>query len=55
MAFFGFILTLGIFAIEWLDAGNFHGIGPLQRIALVVALAILFLGISLIPLGDRPA
>lgn len=55
MVFFGFILTLGIFAIEWLDAGNFQGIGPLQRIALVVALAILFLGISLIPLGDRPA
>lgn len=55
LGFFGFLLTLGIFAVEWLEAGNFQGIGPLQRIALVVALAILILGVSLIPLGDRPA
>lgn len=55
LGFFGLLLTLGIFAIEWFDAGNFQGIGPLQRIALIVALAILLLGMSLIPLGDRPA
>lgn len=52
---FGFLLTLGIFAVEWFEAGNFQGIGPLQRIALIVAMAILLLGITLIPLGNRPA
>ena len=55
LAFFGFLLTLGIFAVEWFEAGDFQGIGPLQRIALIITLAILLLGITLIPLGDRPA
>ena len=42
-------------AIEWLGAGNFQGIGPLQRLALIGAGAIVLVGISLIPLGNRPA
>jgi hypothetical protein len=55
LAVFGILLTLGIFAVEWFEAGNFQGIGPLQRIALIIALAIMFVGITLIPLGNRPA
>ncbi len=55
LAFFGFLLTLGIFAVEWFEAGNFQGIGPLQRIALIISFAILVLGFTLLPFGDRPA
>lgn len=55
LTFFGILLTLGIFAVEWFEAGNFQGIGPLQRIALIISLAILIVGITLIPLGNRPA
>lgn len=55
LASFGILLTLGIFSVEWLEAGNFQGIGPLQRIALIISLGILLLGITLIPLGNRPA
>jgi len=31
------------------------GIGPAQRLALLLALGIAIIGISLIPLGDQPA
>lgn len=51
----GLLLTLGIFSVEWLEAGNFQGIGPLQRIALIGSVGIILLGLSLIPFGDRPA
>jgi hypothetical protein len=53
--FMGLLLTLGIFSVEWLEAGNFQGIGPLQRIALIGSVGITLLGLSLIPFGDRPA
>ncbi len=49
------ILLASIFAIEWFGAGNFEGIGPLQRMAIIATLGILGLGISLIPFGNRPA
>jgi len=52
---FGILLAVGLLALEWLGAGKFQGIGPLQRIALLGALAIFLVGISLVPLGDRPA
>jgi hypothetical protein len=52
---FGILLAVGLLAMEWLGAGKFQGIGPLQRIALFGTLAIFLVGLSLIPLGDRPA
>jgi hypothetical protein len=52
---FGILLAVGLLALEWLGAGKFQGIGPLQRLALLGALAIFLVGISLVPLGDRPA
>ncbi len=51
----GIIATGAILAVELLGAGNFQGIGPLQRIGLGVTILSSLIGVSLIPLGDRPA
>ncbi len=47
--------AVALFAIDLLGAGQFQGIGPAQRQALLVAGAVVLLGLSLWPLGDRPA
>ena len=47
--------AVGMFAIDLLGAGQFQGIGPAQRRALLAAGAAVLLGLTLIPLGDRPA
>jgi hypothetical protein len=49
------IALIAILAADWLNAGDFQGIGPVQRIMLVGAAFTLVVGLSLIPLGDRPA
>jgi hypothetical protein len=51
----GLLLALGILAMDWIGAGNEAGIGPLQRLALLAAGALFILGLTLIPLGSRPA
>jgi len=51
----GAAATLGILAVDLLGAGNFQGLGPAQRLALLVAGVTIVVGISLLPLGDRPA
>jgi hypothetical protein len=56
----GFILislaaVVGSFAFDLLGGGQFQGIGPAQRIALIAASIVLLVGLSLLPLGDRPA
>ena len=55
VALFGLLLAIGILAIDWLGAGEQAGIGPTQRIALIGALALFIMGLTLVPLGDRPA
>ncbi|MCA9932574.1 MAG: hypothetical protein H6662_09865 [Ardenticatenaceae bacterium] len=52
MGIFG---VIAIFAVDWLGAGDFQGIGPAQRIALLAAAVVALLGLTLLPLGDRPA
>ncbi len=47
--------AVALFAIDLLGAGQFEGIGPAQRQALLAAGAVVLLGLSLWPLGDRPA
>ena len=47
--------ALGSFAFDWLGGGQFQGIGPAQRLALLAAGALFLVGLSLWPLGDRPA
>ncbi|MCZ7669632.1 MAG: hypothetical protein M5U34_21880 [Chloroflexi bacterium] len=55
------IIASGVFAIlasfvnDWLGGGDFQGIGPTQRLALLGAGFVILVGISLLPLGDRPA
>ena len=51
----GIVATGAILAVEILGAGNFQGIGPLQRIGLGMTILTILIGISLLPLGDRPA
>jgi len=51
----GIIATVAIIVVELLGAGNFQGIGPLQRIGFGVTILACLIGISLLPLGDRPA
>lgn len=51
----GAAAVAAMFAIDLLGAGQFQGIGPAQQRALVVAGAAVLLGLSLLPLGDRPA
>jgi hypothetical protein len=47
--------AVGLLAMDLLGAGQFQGIGPAQRRALLAAGAAVLLGLSLLPLGDRPA
>ncbi len=44
-----------MFVMDVVGAGQFQGIGPAQRRALVAAAAAVVVGLSLLPLGDRPA
>lgn len=47
--------TVAMLAVDLLGAGQFQGIGPAQRRALLAAGAAVLLGLSLLPLGNRPA
>lgn len=47
--------ALSLIAIDLIGAGQFQGIGPMQRMALLAAGLLTLVGISLLPLGDRPA
>ncbi|PJF25622.1 MAG: hypothetical protein CUN53_11855 [Phototrophicales bacterium] len=55
MLFGGIGAFFGILAIDLIDAGREGGIGPAQQIALAAALVVSIVGVTLIPLGDRPA
>lgn len=44
-----------MFAIDLIGAGQFQGIGPAQRRALLAAALVVCVGLTLLPLGDRPA
>jgi hypothetical protein len=47
--------AVAMLALDLLGAGQFQGIGPAQRRALLAAGAAVLLGLSLLPLGTRPA
>lgn len=51
----GVLAAIGSFANDLLGAGDFQGVGPTQRLALLAAGVMILVGISLLPLGDRPA
>ncbi len=51
----GLAAVIMVLVVDWIGAGEFRGMGPVQRAALVAGLAVTVLGLSLIPFGDRPA
>lgn len=56
----GFILLglLGVavmFVRDLTGSAEFEGIGPTQRLAILAGGAVVLVGLSLLPLGDRPA
>ena len=46
---------VGLFGIDLIGAGQFSGIGPAQRLGLLAAGAVILVGLTLLPLGDKPA
>lgn len=44
-----------LLAVDLLGAGRSAGIGPAQRLALAGAGLLALVGLSLLPLGNRPA
>ncbi len=55
LTFCGLLIILGTMAVDWFGAGKWTGLGPAQRLAIAAGLGVCLVGISLIPLGDRPA
>jgi len=55
LALFGAVSFLAILAIDIVDIGRQGGIGPAQSLALLLMLATVVIGLTLIPLGDAPA
>lgn len=51
----GTVGVLGLFGIDLIGAGQFNGIGPTQRLGLLAAGAVILVGLTLLPLGDKPA
>lgn len=51
----GITAVLALFAIDLVGAGQFRGIGPAQRLALLAAGLVTLIGLTLLPLGDKPA
>ena len=51
----GFAIAGGTVAVDLVGAGKWNGLGPAQRLAILVGLSVVLVGLSLIPLGKRPA
>lgn len=51
----GVLGFIGVLAIDFIGGGREGGIGPTQQAALALLALIAVLGLSLIPLGDKPA
>ena len=51
----GALVLIAVVLTELLGAGNYSGIGPYQLLALIGGIVALIVGLTLIPLGDKPA
>lgn len=47
--------VVGLILYDLVGLAEFSGVGPLQRNIYIAAAIMLLLGLSLIPLGDKPA
>ena len=55
LALFGMVATAGVMAVDIVGAGKWGGMGPAQSLAVRAAFGVFLIGLSLVPLGDRPA
>ena len=51
----GVLAIVGSFVNDLFGGGDFQGIGPTQRLALMGAGLFILIGLSLVPFGDKPA
>ena len=51
----GVLAIVGMFGMDLVGAGQFSGIGPAQQKGMMVSAVVIVLGLTLVPLGDRPA
>jgi hypothetical protein len=51
----GVLLAAVTLAVNLFGLGHFNGFGPAKQLALLGAGAIVLFGLSLVPLGNRPA
>lgn len=51
----GVLAIVGMFGMDLVGAGQFNGIGPAQQKGMMVSAVVILLGLTLVPLGDRPA
>ncbi len=55
LALLGLAVAGGALAVDLVGAGKWGGLGPAQQRAIAAGIAAFIVGLSLIPLGDRPA
>lgn len=51
----GALAIIGSIVMDLLGGGQFSGIGPAQQKAMLAAGIVIVVGITLLPLGDKPA
>ncbi len=51
----GVTAVAGLLALDLMRAGQHQGIGPAQKQAMLAAGVVVMLGLTLLPLGNRPA
>jgi hypothetical protein len=51
----GLLICVGVMAVDVIGAGKSSGLGPAQQLAIEVGLVTFLIGLSLVPLGDKPA
>lgn len=51
----GMVIVGATIAVDVFGAGKWEGLGPAQRLAVVVGISVSLMGLTLIPLGNRPA
>lgn len=51
----GILAIVGLFGMDLIGAGQFQGVGPAQKQAMLVAGVVILVGATLVPLGDKPA
>ena len=52
---FGGLAIGGLLGLDLVRAGQYQGIGPAQKQAMLAAGVTILVGITLLPLGDKPA